>query len=347
MIIAYVFSQKEGLKRIEIKVGGVIPKNTVWIDLLEPSIEEEKLVELALKIDAPTREEIDKIEVMSPFYKEGVSYYMTVTALSQPDSDHVEGSAIIFILNPKCLITLRYSKPKAFSYFSSRSMRYPDMCSSPDVVLEGLIESIVHSIADILERTGNEIDQLLIDVFEKPHSAKSRRKSKKQSRDNKPDSNSRDQTGSYYTNIIKQVGRTGNLVSKIRESLVSIHRMLIFFGQIDDSKFISKKEYRTRFRNLTREMYSLTEYANFLSQRNSFLLDATLGMINVEQNMIIKVFTVAAAVFFPPTLIASIYGMNFHNMPELDWTLGYPMVLLLIVLSAILPCLYFKKKGWL
>lgn len=344
MIIAYTFSAKDGVKKIDVKVGGSIPKNTVWIDLLEPSLEEEKLIEKALKIDAPTREEIDKIEVMSPFYKEGVSYYMTVTALNRPEDNHVEGAAVIFILNPKCLVTLRYSKPKAFAYFSARSMRYPDMCMSPDIVLEGLIESIVHSTADMLERTGNEIDQLLIDVFEKPYGTHKVRKKNKRDQTNKPMT---DKAGSYYTNIIKQVGKTGNLVSKSRESLVSIHRMLIFFGQIDDSKFLSKKEYRTRFRNLTREMYSLTEYANFLAQRNSFLLDATLGMINVEQNVIIKVFTVAAAVFFPPTLIASIYGMNFHNMPELDWTLGYPLVLVLIVLSAILPCLYFKKKGWL
>ncbi len=347
MIIAYVFSPKTGVKKVEIGIGDTIPKNTVWIDLFEPSIEEEKLIEKALKIDTPTREEIDKIEVMSPFYKEDDAYYMTVTALNKPDKDHVEGAAIIFILHPKGLITLRHSRLKAFSYFSTRAMRYPNMCTNPDVVLEGLVESIVHSIADVLEKTGNEIDQLLIDVFEKPSDIKARNKGKRAKA--KPDSGnaSPEKPGLYYTNIIKRVGRTGNLISKIRESLVSIHRMLIFFGQIDDSRFLSKKEQRTRFRNLTREMHSLTEYANFLAQRNSFLLDATLGMINVEQNMIIKVFTVAAAVFLPPTLIASIYGMNFKDMPELGWSLGYPFTLLLIILSAILPYYYFKRKGWL
>lgn len=346
MIVAYVYSPKGGVKKVEIGIGDTIPKNTVWIDLFEPSIEEEKLIEKALKIDTPTREEIDKIEVMSPFYKEDDAYYMTVTALNKPDKDHVEGAAIIFILHPKCLITLRHSKLKAFSYFSTRAMRYPNMCTNPDVVLEGLVESIVHSIADVLEKTGNEIDQLLIDVFEKPSDIKARKKNKrgkaKFDNDEGPE-----KPGLYYTNIIKRVGRTGNLISKIRESLVSIHRMLIFFGQIDDSRFLSKKEQRARFRNLTREMHSLTEYANFLAQRNSFLLDATLGMINVEQNMIIKVFTVAAAVFLPPTLIASIYGMNFKDMPELGWSLGYPVTLLLIILSAILPYYYFKRKGWL
>ncbi|MCE2992487.1 MAG: magnesium transporter CorA family protein [Candidatus Jidaibacter sp.] len=347
MIVAYVFSPKTGVKKVEVEAGDAIPKNTVWVDLLEPTIEEEKLIEKEFKIDAPTREEIDKIEVMSPFYKEDNCYYMTVTALNKPDKEHIDAAAIIFILHSKCLITLRHSKLKSFSYFSNRAMRYPNMCTNPDVVLEGLVESIVNSIADVLEKTGNEIDQLLVDVFEKPSDIKARKKIRKGSKPKVDSSEIEEKPGLYYTNVIKRVGRTGNLISKIRESLVSIHRMLIFFGQIDDSRFLSKKEQRARFRNLTRELHSLTEYANFLAQRNSFLLDATLGMINVEQNMIIKVFTVAAAVFLPPTLIASIYGMNFQSMPELSWSYGYPFTLLLIVLSAILPYYYFKRKGWL
>lgn len=339
MIVAYVYSAKKDLKKVEVGISGSIPRNAVWIDMMDPSIEEELLIEKAFGIDAPTREEIDKIEVMSPFYKEGDAYYMTITTLNKLDTKQAEGTAVIFILHPKCLVSLRYSKHKAFTYYAGRSLKNPQMCSSPEVALEGLLESIVHSMADILEKTGNEIDKLLIDVFEKP--AVSAKGSKKT-----PECSER-RSGLYYTNVIKHVGRTGNLVSKIRESLVSIHRMLIFFGQIEDNFFLSKKEYRTRFRNLTREMHSLTEYANFLSQRNGFLLDATLGMINVEQNMIIKVFTVAAAVFFPPTLIASIYGMNFKHMPELEWFMGYPLALLLIVASAILPCAFFRRKGWL
>ena len=346
MIIAYTLSQESGLERVEMEAGGIVPKNTVWIDLLEPSLEEEKTVEKALKIDAPTREEMDKIEVMSPFYKEGDTYYMTITALNKADKQYPEGTAIIFILNKKCLVTLRYARPKAFSYFTGRAMRNPALCNSPEIILEGLIESMVHSVADVLEKTGNEIDQLLIDVFEKPKEFENEIiKSNKTWKQHIPD---KENTASnYYTNIIKRVGKTGNLISKIRESLVSINRMLLFFGQIEDIKSASKKDHKIRSRNISREIHSLTEYANFLAQRNSFLLDATLGMINVEQNMIIKIFTVAAAVFLPPTLIASIFGMNFKFMPELDWVFGYPAALFLIILSAILPYYFFKKKGWL
>ncbi len=347
MIVAYILNDDKPPYKVEIGASGTIPKGAVWIDLFDPSLEEEKMIEKELQIDAPTREEMDKFEVISPFYKENESYYMTITTLNKLENKNVDGSAVVFILHPKCLITLRYSKFKAFTYFSSRMLRSIDYHHTPESILEGLVESIVHSLADVLERTGNEIDKLLIELFDQPSDirAKSKKGTKKHNEIANNDDN--DRSGLYYTNVIKNVGRTGNLVSKIRESLVSIHRMLIFFGQIDDDKFLTKKEYRTRFRNLTREMHSLTEYANFLSQRNSFLLDATLGMINVQQNMIIKVFTVAAAVFLPPTLIASIYGMNFKNMPELSWTFGYPMALVIIVCSAIVPYAFFKHKGWL
>lgn len=346
MIIAYVLSNKKTLERIEIESGENIPHNTIWIDLLEPSRDEETLVERTLKIDAPTREEMDKIEMISPFYKEGSTYYATITGIHKTDKEYPEDTALTFILHSSCLVTLRYAKPKAFSYFSNRSMKYPKLYCSPDAIFEGLIESIVHSVAEVLEKTGNEIDQLLIDAFNKPKVIGHDKRVKKGTKQNAQAYND-NTAGYYYTNIIKRVGRTGNLVSKIKESLVSINRMLIFLNQIEEFKYLAKKENRLKFRNLSREVYSLTEYATFVAQRNSFLLEATLGMINVEQNIIIKGFTVAATVFLPPTLIASIYGMNFHNMPELDWAAGYPFALLLIVLSAVLPYLFFKKKGLL
>lgn len=342
MIIAHTLTKIKGklnIDKIELSSDSKIPENTVWLDLIEPSVEEERFINKALNIDAPTREEMDKIEVMSPFYKEDNAYFMTITAIHKINKDYPEGTAIIFILHARCLVTLRYARPRSFSGFSSRATRLPQLCANPETVFEGLVEALVNELADVLERTGNDIDQLLVDVFEKPTHFTENANSKQ--------SEPVEQDSDYYRTIIKRVGQTGNLISKIRESLVSINRMLIFFGHIDDIRANQKREFRARFRNISREIHSLTEYANFLAQRNSFLLDATLGMINLEQNMIIKVFTVAAAVFLPPTLIASAYGMNFKYMPELDWTFGYPFSLLLMVLSAVLPYYFFKKKGWL
>lgn len=344
MIIAYTYNEDKELEKIELETGDKIPNGAIWLDLLEPSIEEEKFVEKTLQLDIPTREELDKIEVMSPFYKEGESYYMTVTAIHKIEKDFPEGTAIIFILHPNCLITLRYSRPKAFNYVSSKALRNPDMCSSPDVILENLIESMVHGVADALEKTGNDIDKMLVDIFEMPENFKDfdhnkrllRKDAKREELDN---------TFEYYTYLIKRSGRAGNLISKIRESLVSINRMLIFFAQIEESRIDVKKELKQRFKNLSREIHSITEYANFLSQRNSFLLDATLGMINVEQNKVIKLFALATVVFLPPTLIATMYGMNFDYMPEINWVYGYPFILIMMAISALLPLYYFKKKG--
>lgn len=329
MILAYLIIGDQ-LERIEIKDGLDIPANVVWVDLIEPTSTEEKEVEAYFKIDAPTREEMDKIEVMSPFYREGDAYYMTITALHNHTNDSCDSTAITFILMPnRCLVTLRYARPRSFSHFVARAIRMPEICGSPELVMEGLLEGLINNIADILEKTGNALDLLLKDLFDKQAAKK------------------KYSTSENYNEIIRSIGRTGNLLSKNRESLVSINRMLIFYSQLENMHSVGKKEHKLRFKTIAREVHSLNEYVNFLSSRNGFLLDATLGMISVEQNMIIKVFTVAAAALMPPTLIASIYGMNFHNMPELSFKFGYPLALGLMVVSAVIPYIFLKKKGWL
>lgn len=339
MIIAYSLDANNELQKQEMLASSKLPERTFWIDLLDPTLEEKRCIEKGLDIEIPTREEVEKLEVISPFYKEDDVYYMAVTAVNKTDSSYPESSTLSFIMQKNCLVSLRYSRLKAFQYFSSRFMRLRNYERSAEAILEGLVEALVHSLADALEKSGNEIDQLLIDVFEKPSQENKAKKSKKNNAAENSHSN-------YYSDLITKVGRTGNLISKIRESLVTFSRMLIFFNQLENSLNMQKKEQKARFRNLTREVHSLTEYSNFLSQRNAFLLDATLGMLNVEQNKIIKVFTVAAVLFMPPTLIASVYGMNFHSMPELALPFGYPMAILMMIISGFIPYQLFKRKGW-
>ena len=318
------------LQKQEMNIGSAIPKNSLLIDLYEPTTNEEQYIENILQINIPTRAEMDKIELMSPFYKDGNAHYMTVTVLDKPSKEeHPDSTAVTFILTPECIVVIRYSTPWSLVNFIARATRGLQQCNSPENILNGILESFINKTADVLEEAGNELDDLLKAIFEK--STKQEIISSKK-----------------YNSVIRKIGYTGNLISKNRESLVSINRLLIYFSQIEDNpRITSKKEFRIKFKNLAREVHSLGEYGNFLSQRNSFLLDATLGMISVEQNMIIKVFTVASAVFMPPTLIASIYGMNFKNMPELSFVLGYPMALAIIITSALLPYFFFKKKKWL
>jgi magnesium transporter len=203
-----------------------------------------------------------------------------------------------------------------------------DIYKNPAVLLSALTEVFTHDVGELLEKIGNEMNDLIQQVFTKPKRNKVIHDSKN------------------YNAIIALIGNGGNTISRCRESLVSINRLIIYFTQIERDK-IAYKEHGLRLRHISREINSLTEYANFLSQRISFLLDATLGLLSVEQNMIVKVFTIASAVLMPPTLIASIYGMNLKYMPETQWDYGYPLILFIMFISAVIPLYFFNKKGWL
>ena len=328
MIVVILVNKNTMIERKMIEVNDPIPSNTIWIDLIKPQKNEEKYIEKILSIEAPTEEEMGKFEVISPFYMEKDVEYMTVTIMDKFCENYPDSTAITFILTKKYLITTRYDTPKSFDYMTSWIIRNRNKSFAPDYILTKIIDFVVNCCADILEEVGNKIDQLLKKVFEKPIDKKKN-------------------SSAFYNKIIRKIGNTGTVISKNRESLVSLNRMIIYFSQIDNERYMNKQDSSLRIKHISREISSLGEYANFLSQRNSFLLDATLGMISVEQNIIIKVFTVASAVFMPPTLIASIYGMNFKIMPELHLKFGYPITLISIIVSAILPYLFFKRKGWL
>jgi magnesium transporter len=193
-------------------------------------------------------------------------------------------------------------------------------------VLTALLEIQVDRLADVLERISREVAQISKEVF--------------QQRGSKPSRSSTIQT------LLEAIGRKGDMTSNILECLGSLGRMIGFFGQVT-LKDKAEKELRVRVRTLSRDCQSITDHAGFMTQKVTFLLDATLGLINIEQNAIIKIFSVVAVVFLPPTLIASIYGMNFQFMPELSWPFGYPLAMLLMVLSAISPFWFFRRRGWL
>jgi magnesium transporter len=321
-------AQPQGLTRVETAAGS-IPADALWLDLIEPTQEQEQLVESTYSIDVPTREEMKEIEASNRLYEENGVLYMTITIVTRLDSDLPESSQITFILAKDRLVTNRYSDPLPFQRFIAYAEKHPGVCSSAAALLAGLIEAIVNRMADVLERVGADLDSLSSEVFSPPR--KRRRSAKTQARDSRT--------------ILSRVGQNGDLTSKARESLVSLNRLLTFVQQ---SAAVSiANDVRARFRTLGRDVLALSDHASFLGVKANFLLEATLGMLNIEQNNIIKIFSVAAVVFLPPTLIASIYGMNFHVMTELDWVFGYPFAIALMVVSAILPYLYFKRRGWL
>jgi magnesium transporter len=312
------------------------PARPIWFDLVSPELRETKEVEASLAIAVPTRDEMEEIELSARLYQEDGAEFMTMTALTGLDGDDPIKTPVTFILKGGTLVTVRYADPKPFAAFLARAKRGNGLvCSTGETVMLGLLESIIDRMADVLERCGNEIDAVSREVF------RARKGSAAVKADGKRKS-SRDLEG-----LIEQIGRKGDLLTATRESLVSISRLVAYHAALEAPSRKVAKDTRQRIKLLQRDATSLGDHAQFLQGKINFLLDATLGLINLEQNQIIKIFTVASVAFLPPTLVASIYGMNFQSMPELNWTIGYPMALGFMVLSALLPFLYFRRRGWL
>ncbi|MBI2719422.1 MAG: magnesium transporter CorA family protein [Rhizobiales bacterium] len=315
-----------------------VPEDSVWLDLVEPTALEEAAVEETLRIDIPTREELAEIEASSRLYQEDGAAFMTANLIRRGDNDAPESSPVTFIIKDNTLITIRYHHPQAFPVYVKRAMKPQTTAMTGWGIYISLLEAVVDRAADHLERVGVIVDETSRKTFGTGRMM-GKRRPKRQGR--RRDVN--------LEELIENIGEEGDFTSKMRESLVSIGRVVAFMTALVDQMKQTRevKENRARIRILQRDIQSLTDHATFLSGKISFLLDAVLGLISIEQNGIIKIFSVAAVVFLPPTLVASIYGMNFKLIPELQWEYGYPLAIVLMILSAFLQWLYFKRKGWL
>ncbi|MGI9089282.1 MAG: magnesium transporter CorA family protein [Chthoniobacterales bacterium] len=323
---------------------GELTRSAIWIDLFQPTPEEEQVLEAALGVDIPTREEMQAIELSSRLYEENGILFMTGTVLTKADTANPESSAVTFILAGEKLITLRYTDPASFNAFRVRREANTLRYQTSQQFFAGLLDAIIERVADILEGAGTKMDHISLRVFDaeganghshwqaQPKKRRGGRARKARQRD--------------FMEILRQIGAVSDLVSRARENLVSFNRLVAFFREVR-KEIGGNRESLAHLKTIAGDLGSLSDHASFLSSKVSFLLDATLGMINNEQNAIIKILSFAAVIFLPPTLVAGIYGMNFHAFPELDWPHGYPFALGLMVLSAVLPYLYCKRKGWL
>lgn len=328
MITAYLPHGGQ-LQRVELTPDSTLPEGVVWIDLFEPTQAEEKVVERLLELEMPTREEMQEIETSSRLYREGDVSYMTANVLYQAETTQPKTTAVTFMRTPRAMVTLRYADPLSFRQFIARAQRQPGLTVNADAVLCGILDSVIDRAADVLENAGKVLDSVSRDIFG-------------YGTDGEYDP--ADETD--LEGAVRKLGRVEDLTSRIRDSLVSLTRLIAFLN-LTMAEQRGTKESRQWLKTLSRDVQSLSEQAAFLAHKGNFLLDATLGLINIQQTKIIKIFSVAATVFLPPTLIASIYGMNFRSMPELDWTFGYPLAIGLMVASAVLPYWFFKRKGWL
>ena len=314
------------LERRVVAPGEELPENAIWFDLVNPVPGEDKLVERRLGVAIPTREEMQEIEVSSRLYVEHHARFMTATLMCNSDTATPSTTAVTFILSGHRLVTVRYDEPRPFAIVGNKLARSCPKDVSGETVLMDLLDAVIDREADLLERVGIEIDKVSHDIFEPEDAAADRSPS--------------------YKDVLKAIGRKGDLTSKVRESLVSVGRLLLFLANEAEGMRWSK-DVRLQLQSMQRDVLSLSDHATYLSNKITFVLDALLGVVTLEQNNVIKIFSIAAVVLLPPTLVATVYGMNFKHMPELDWQYGYPLALLLMLLAAIVPYIFFKWRKWL
>ncbi|HEX3677770.1 MAG TPA: magnesium transporter CorA family protein [Sphingomicrobium sp.] len=305
-----------------------VPDDAMWIDLEEPTKEEEKLVERCVAVNVPTRAEMAEIEPSSRLYEKNGALYMTVSALRGVEEHLPSTTPIGFVLAGNRLVTIRYATPKPFRTFESHARRDPDLVRDGPTALVRLLDAIVDRLADEIERVAEAMENLSKQIFQEQQ-------------------DQRRIPADRLTKLLTDIGRSQTLLSKIRYSAVTTLRMLSFFAGSNLVHDEKQKELRHHVSSLTTDVTSLSEHASFQTDSLQFLLDASLGLISIEQNAAMKLFSWAAVVFLPPTLIAGIFGMNFHYMPELSWRYGYPLSLALMLASAVGPYLYFRKRGWI
>jgi magnesium transporter len=325
MIVAYTPQTKLEKHIIDAENQELLAQ-AVWIDMLSPIKVEEELVEKYTKLNVPTREEMREIEFSSRLYRDQGNLFMTAMLIANSESETPLFDAVTFVLSATQLITIRYIEPQGFKLFDAHIKKLEHNHFDVISLFIELLEANIDRLADIIELVGQRLDAYSKAIFQPLV----------------------EESGTHkldYRQLMMQAGANGDLNSKARESLVAFNRLTVFFVQMAGTRIDDQGQ--LRLASLSKDIASLNDHATFLSTKINFLLDATLGLVNIDQNNIIKIFSVAAVIFLPPTLIASMYGMNFHNMPELNWHFGYLMAVCMMVVSSWLPYKYFKSKKWL
>lgn len=318
--------EADRLVRIDATATDASTPAILWADILHPDAADAAKAAELLGIAIPTLQEMQEIEPSARLYEDAGAQFMTVPIVTGLDSDAPQLTPVTFIVGADSLATVRHADTAPFDQVIARRLR-SNGATTAETLMFDLVEAVVDRVADVLQRSASHCDAVSRDVFARKSTGV------------KNGGAARDLDA-----MLGQIGREGDLLGKLRECLVGLARLLSYHSARSPAP---ARDVRSRIKTVQRDVQALTDHASFLSSKINFLLDATLGFINLEQNQIIKIFTVAAVAFLPPTLIASNYGMNFDFMPELHWQLGYPFAVLLMIVSAVMPFIYFRKRGWL
>ena len=297
----------------------ILPPDTLWIDLIEPTREEDAAVEKALGLSIPTREEMAELEASSRVYRENGATYATADIITHGDEALPGVEPVTFVLTKGPLVTIRYADPKPFAMLTEKLDREPALCASGTDMFLNLMEAVVDRASDILSRNAVRVEGIASHVFSGGRTV-------------------------GFEKLITKLGQAQMATARIEQSLAGLLRIFAFVG-VDERA--DTADARSHLHSLGRDADSLMAHNQSVAASINFQLSAALGLINIEQSSIIKIFSVAAVAFLPPTLIASIYGMNFDHMPELPQRWGYPAAVAAMLISALLPLAWFKRKGWL
>lgn len=305
-----------------------------WIDLVQPGDAEVATLR-GMGIVVPTLADMEEIEISNRLYREnGLDYMISVLPGERADGSRA-AMPVTFILSEQRLVTVRHHSPRPFLTYPERAERSALGCGTPDRLFLGLVEEIIARMADILEGSGRVLDETSASVFE-----------------NRPAGVRRKPVhgGGLGADRLQQalrvVGREAEVMARVRLALLTVERILAFYLAIVEER-AEKGKLRPVIKGQLRDVQALEVHADFLSSRVGLTVDTTLGMINLEQNNTVRILSVIAALFLPPTLIASIYGMNFTAMPELDKAWGYPMALALMAGTAVATWLFLRWRNWL
>ena len=304
-----------------------LPSEVIWIDLVNPTDEEKQFVKSRTGVTVPSREALSEIEASSRLIVENGVIYLSTPVVAQGDTPDAMLLPAGFILSSTLLVTVRFSELPTFDAVVERVHRDGSLSSSIGV-FTALMDALVDRGADVLERLAGQLVQISRSVF-------------------RGDPNARRHTvrsSKALRRTLTAVGTIGDRLSQARDVFLGLGRIVPFVLSAGH-QWIGP-EFESRLHAVVTDIGSLNDYEAQLSDKVQFLLDAVLGFITMEQNDLFKVLTIVSVVGIPPTLIAGIYGMNFKLMPELSWTWGYPFGLALIALSAIIPLIWFKWRGW-
>ncbi len=308
--------------------ASLLHAGALWIDMLEPDEAIRHEVQAITGLRVPSREDLSEIESSSRHYRDGDALFLAVPNLVRGEGGDARISPVGFVLAPDRLLTIRFSPLPAFETYAARCRAGTNADRTSISILLGLAETLIDRIADVLEREGEELDAVSRRIFRPADIGRIRPR----------------RTEAELRALLRNVGRAGDLISKLRDTLLGLGRIIPFI--LANAAWITPQE-KTRFKILRTDIASLADYDGHLAGKVQFLLEATLGFIGIEQNNIIRVLTIVSVVGVPPTFFASLWGMNYRNMPELDWAWGYPLALLVIILSAVLPIVWFRVRGWL